>query len=45
MSVIYRNAIAIADKFVPPRLRPLWNHEAGKHWLQISTQKGFVWFT
>lgn len=29
MSVIYRNAIAIADKFVPPKLQPLWNHEAG----------------
>jgi hypothetical protein len=30
MSVIYRNIVAIADKFVPPRLQPLWNHEAGK---------------
>jgi len=30
MSAIYRNAIAIADKFVPPKLQPLWNHEAGK---------------
>lgn len=29
MSVIYRNVIAIADKCVPPKLQPLWNHEAG----------------
>jgi hypothetical protein len=33
MSAIYRNAIAIADKFVPPKLQPLWNHEAGKPFL------------
>jgi hypothetical protein len=33
MSVIYRNVIAIADKFVPPKLQPLWNHEAGKLFL------------
>jgi hypothetical protein len=30
MSAIYRNAIAVADRFVPPKLQPLWNHEAGK---------------
>jgi len=29
MSVIYRNVIAVVDKFVPPKFRPLWNHEAG----------------
>ena len=33
MSAIYRKAIAIADKFVPPKLQPLWNHEAGKPFL------------
>jgi hypothetical protein len=29
MSLVYRKAIAVADKFVPPKLQPLWNHEAG----------------
>ncbi|XP_076466725.1 mitochondrial pyruvate carrier 2-like [Babylonia areolata] len=29
MSVIYRGVISVADKFVPAKLRPLWNHPAG----------------
>ncbi|EEB14945.1 Brain protein, putative [Pediculus humanus corporis] len=29
MSLIYRRSIAVLDKFVPPKLQPLWNHEAG----------------
>ncbi|KAL8573506.1 Mitochondrial pyruvate carrier 2 [Nucella lapillus] len=29
MSVIYRGFISAADKFVPAKLRPLWNHPAG----------------
>ncbi|XP_069696004.1 uncharacterized protein [Periplaneta americana] len=29
MSLIYRKSIAFADKFVPAKLQPLWNHEAG----------------
>lgn len=29
MSFIYRRVIAHADKYVPPRLVPLWNHPAG----------------
>jgi len=33
MSAMYRSAVAIADKFVPPKLQPLWNHEAGKPFL------------
>ena len=30
MSVIYRGIISVADKFVPSKLRPLWNHPAGR---------------
>ncbi|KAK6635344.1 Mitochondrial pyruvate carrier 2 [Polyplax serrata] len=29
MSLIYRRGIAVLDKFVPKKLQPLWNHEAG----------------
>lgn len=29
MSVLYRTLIAVADKRVPARLRPLWEHPAG----------------
>jgi len=29
MSVLYRSIIRIGDKYVPQRLVPLWNHEAG----------------
>lgn len=29
MSALYRTLIAVADKRVPPRLRPLWEHPAG----------------
>ncbi|XP_067012942.1 uncharacterized protein [Anabrus simplex] len=29
MSFIYRKTIAFADRFVPPKLQPLWNHPAG----------------
>ncbi|XP_045454647.1 mitochondrial pyruvate carrier 2-like [Melitaea cinxia] len=29
MSKIYRAVILVADKFVPSKLRPLWEHEAG----------------
>lgn len=30
MSKIYRAVILVADKFVPSKLRPLWEHEAGE---------------
>ncbi|XP_063242694.1 uncharacterized protein LOC134542413 [Bacillus rossius redtenbacheri] len=29
MSLLYRSTVAFADKFVPPKLQPLWNHPAG----------------
>ncbi|XP_068221631.1 mitochondrial pyruvate carrier 2-like isoform X2 [Palaemon carinicauda] len=29
MSVIYRSLIRKADKFVPPKFQPMWNHPAG----------------
>ncbi|PAA68931.1 hypothetical protein BOX15_Mlig029984g3, partial [Macrostomum lignano] len=29
MSAVYRAAIKVADRFVPAKLQPLWNHEAG----------------
>ncbi|XP_030768144.1 mitochondrial pyruvate carrier 2-like [Sitophilus oryzae] len=29
MALIYRNAIAVADKLVPQKLQPLWQHPAG----------------
>ncbi|BES93361.1 brain protein [Nesidiocoris tenuis] len=29
MSIIYRRIIQVADKFVPQKLQPFWNHEAG----------------
>lgn len=29
MSLLYRNVIRIADKFVPAKLQPTWNHPAG----------------
>ncbi|XP_054271740.1 uncharacterized protein LOC128992276 [Macrosteles quadrilineatus] len=29
MSLIYRKTIQIADKFVPTKFQPLWNHPAG----------------
>ncbi|XP_014354604.2 mitochondrial pyruvate carrier 2 isoform X1 [Papilio machaon] len=29
MSKIYKTLISATDKFVPAKLRPLWNHEAG----------------
>nr|CAD7429239.1 unnamed protein product [Timema monikensis] len=29
MSRVYHRTIAVVDKFVPPRLIPLWNHPAG----------------
>jgi len=29
MSMIYRQIIKAAEKYVPDKLRPLWNHEAG----------------
>uniref|UniRef100_A0A1B6C219 Mitochondrial pyruvate carrier n=1 Tax=Clastoptera arizonana TaxID=38151 RepID=A0A1B6C219_9HEMI len=29
MSLIYKTTIAIAEKFVPQKLQPLWNHPAG----------------
>lgn len=29
MSLVYRKAIQVADKFVPQKFRPLWNHPAG----------------
>ncbi|XP_050679428.1 mitochondrial pyruvate carrier 2-like [Leptidea sinapis] len=29
MSKIYRTIIAVADRFVPGPIRPLWNHPAG----------------
>lgn len=30
MSAVYRGIITVADRFVPDKLRPLWNHPAGK---------------
>ncbi|KAK7480210.1 hypothetical protein BaRGS_00028595 [Batillaria attramentaria] len=30
MSAIYNGIITAVDKFVPGKLRPLWNHPAGK---------------
>ncbi|CAG9793383.1 unnamed protein product [Diatraea saccharalis] len=30
MSKIYRALVTSADRFVPSKLRPLWEHEAGK---------------
>lgn len=29
MSALYQTLIAVADKRVPPKLRPLWEHPAG----------------
>jgi len=29
MALIYRKTIQIADKFVPAKFQPLWNHPAG----------------
>ncbi|XP_055692259.1 mitochondrial pyruvate carrier 2-like [Lutzomyia longipalpis] len=29
MSSVYRGIISTADKFVPPKMMPLWNHPAG----------------
>ncbi|XP_076079435.1 mitochondrial pyruvate carrier 2-like isoform X3 [Mytilus galloprovincialis] len=29
MSAIYRGIISVADKFVPAKLAPFWNHPAG----------------
>lgn len=29
MSAIYRGVISVADKFVPAKLLPFWNHPAG----------------
>ncbi|XP_046971906.1 mitochondrial pyruvate carrier 2-like isoform X2 [Vanessa cardui] len=29
MSGVYRAVVKVADKFVPTKLRPLWEHEAG----------------
>lgn len=29
MSIIYKATIAVAEKFVPQKLQPLWNHPAG----------------
>ncbi|XP_034835803.1 mitochondrial pyruvate carrier 2-like isoform X1 [Maniola hyperantus] len=29
MSKAYRAVVAVADRFVPSRLRPLWEHDAG----------------
>ncbi|XP_026763736.1 mitochondrial pyruvate carrier 2-like isoform X2 [Galleria mellonella] len=29
MSRIYKGVISVADKFVPTKLRPLWEHDAG----------------
>lgn len=29
MSAIYHNSMAALDKFVPNKLRPLWQHPAG----------------
>ena len=29
MAALYGNVIRIADKFVPSKLQPLWNHAAG----------------
>ncbi|KAG8230947.1 hypothetical protein J437_LFUL002980 [Ladona fulva] len=29
MSLIYRKTISLLDKFVPPKMRPLWDHPAG----------------
>ncbi|CAH0731411.1 unnamed protein product, partial [Brenthis ino] len=29
MSKVYRVVVTAADKFVPSKLRPLWEHEAG----------------
>uniref|UniRef100_A0A1L8E084 Mitochondrial pyruvate carrier n=2 Tax=Nyssomyia neivai TaxID=330878 RepID=A0A1L8E084_9DIPT len=28
-SAVYRGIISTADKFVPPKMMPLWNHPAG----------------
>ena len=30
MSKAYRVIVTAAEKFVPTKLRPLWEHEAGK---------------
>lgn len=30
MSKAYRAIVAVADRFVPSKLRPLWEHDAGK---------------
>lgn len=35
MSKIYRAVILVADKFVPSKLRPLWEHEAGEKKIKI----------
>ncbi|XP_059051754.1 mitochondrial pyruvate carrier 2-like isoform X2 [Achroia grisella] len=29
MSRVYKGIITVADKFVPSKLRPLWEHDAG----------------
>ncbi|KAJ9595122.1 hypothetical protein L9F63_013597 [Diploptera punctata] len=29
MSFIYRKTISVAEKYVPDKLQPLWNHPAG----------------
>ncbi|KAF5285419.1 hypothetical protein FQA39_LY16673 [Lamprigera yunnana] len=29
MSIIYKKSIAVLDKFVPDKLKPLWSHPAG----------------
>ncbi|XP_076307785.1 uncharacterized protein LOC143223564 [Tachypleus tridentatus] len=29
MAAVYRNVIVVLDKFVPPKLQPVWNHPAG----------------
>lgn len=30
MSKVYKGIISVADKFVPNKFRPLWDHPAGK---------------
>ncbi|XP_039759813.1 mitochondrial pyruvate carrier 2-like isoform X2 [Pararge aegeria] len=29
MSKVYKAVVAVADRFVPSKLRPLWEHDAG----------------
>ena len=40
MSFIYRQAIAVADRFVPAKMAPAWNHPAGNVFVHCLLKVG-----